>query len=119
MDIEIRRFPAGEKLISQGDAGTSAYVLEEGEVIIDVDGKEITSVSERGAVFGEMSTLLGRKRGASVTTTKDSSFYVIDDLLSFLRQNGDLSIQLLKLMAQRVDEMDSVVINKRKWWNFF
>jgi CRP-like cAMP-binding protein len=82
-------------------------------------GKEIVSVSEHGAIFGEMSTLLDRTRGASVITTKDSSFYVIEDLETALRENADLTYQLLRLMAQRIDEMDTVVVNRRKWWHFF
>jgi len=119
MDKELQHFPAGTTVIREGEPGTSAYVLEDGEVVIQVEGKEVTSVSEHGAIFGEMSTLLERNRGASVVTTKDSSFYVLEDLESFLHQNRDLSYQLLRLMAQRIDEMDNVVVERRKWWHFF
>jgi len=118
MNMDVRKFPSGATVLKEGEPGTSAFVLEEGEVVISVDGSEITSVSERGAILGEMSTLLGRNRGATVTTTRDSTFYVIDDLLDFLGKSSELSIQLLKLMARRIDEMDTVVINKRKWWHY-
>jgi len=119
MDMKVKKFAAGETVLKEGEPGKSAYVLEEGEVVISVDSKEITSVSERGEILGEMSTLLGRKRGATVTTTKDSTFYVIDDLFDFLGKSHKMCIQLLKLMAERIDDMDTVVIEKRRWWHYF
>ncbi len=119
MDMPVVKISAGETVLKEGDSGKSAYVLQDGEMIIQIDGKEITSVSERGSIFGEMSTLLDLNRGATVITTKESSFYVIDDLQAFLSKNHEFSYQLLRLMAQRIDEMNSLVIQKRKWWNFY
>ena len=119
MDLPVQEFPAGDLLIEEGSPGTSVYVLEEGEVTIDIEGTEITRVNAKGAIFGEMSALLGRSRGATVKTSTTSTFYVIDDLLTFLRQNPEMSLLLLKLLAQRVDKMNQQVAEKKKWWKIF
>ena len=66
-----------------------------------------------------MSALLGRSRSATVKVTTDSKFYVIDDLMVFLRQHPEMSLFLLKLLAQRVDGMNMQVTEKRRWWQVF
>lgn len=70
-DVPIRKVPAGEQLIGEGSHGTSAFVLQEGEVRIDIGGKQIIFISDRGAIFGEMAILLNRPRGATVTAVQD------------------------------------------------
>jgi len=119
MDMPVKDVPAGTVLLKEGETGTEAYILREGEVVVEMGGSEITSVSERGTIFGEMSSILGRKRGASVTTTMDSSFFVIDDLMGLLGNNPKLTLQLLKLMTERVDEMNFLVTDKKEWWSIF
>ncbi len=119
MDVPIEEFPTGEMLIEEGAPGTSVYVLEDGEVSITIDGTEITRVSKRGAIFGEMSALLGKSRGATVTTSKESRFYIIEDLVTFLRQNPEMSFLLLKVMAERVEKANSQLAEKKKWWKIF
>ena len=119
MDIPVREFTAGEMLIEEGDPGTSVFVLEDGEVSVVIDGNPITTVDRKGAIFGEMSALLGRSRSATVTTTTESSFYVIEDLMTFLRQHPEMSLFLLKLLAQRVDGMNMQITEKKRWWQVF
>ena len=43
---------------------------------------------------------------------------IIDDLLTFLRQNPEISILLLKSMAQRVQASNAQLMGK-KWWKFW
>jgi CRP-like cAMP-binding protein len=119
MNVPLRKVPAGVSLLEEGTPGKSVYVLEEGEVRITVGGREITYISERGAVFGEMAALLDRPRGATVTAVSDSRFFVIDDFLAFLRRDADLSLFLLRVLAQRIDEMNAQVAERSRWWQIF
>ena len=119
MEIPLKEFPAGETLIEEGDPGTSVFVLERGEVLIEIDETEIVKVSAKGAIFGEMSALLGRSRSATVKTTTESAFYVIDDMMTFLRQYPEMSLFLLKLLAERVDGMNMRITEKKRWWQMF
>ncbi len=62
----------GEVVVRQGDEADSLYVLNNGRLRVMLRGEEVDSrneevaVLEPGAVFGEMSLLLGGKRTASV-----------------------------------------------------
>lgn len=115
----VRKVPAGDKLIEEGTSGTSAYVLDDGQVLIEICGHEIASISAPGAIFGEMAALLGRPRSATVTAMRDSAFLVIDDLQGLLRKDHEFSLILLRLLAQRIDATNTLAIDKKKWWQVF
>ena len=119
MNAPTKLIPAGARIMEEGAPGKDAYVLQEGEVIVEMAGKELTSVNDRGTIFGEMSALTNRNRSTTVTTTRDSSFFVIDDIVEFLGKNPELSVQLLRLMAERIDKMNHLLTDKRRWWYFF
>ena len=117
LDMAAQRIPGGEVLLEEGTSGTTAFVLEDGEVAIDIKGQEITTVSDHWAIFGEMSVLLDRPRGATVTTVRDSTFYVIEDLAAFLEEHPGMTLQLLKLLAERIDHMNILATDKERWWH--
>ena len=118
LEVQEQEFAVNTVLIEQGSPGTNVYVLSEGEVAISIGEREITRVTENGALFGEMSALLGKSRSATVTVTKPSKFYVLDDLLTFLRKNPELAILLLKSMAERVS-IANEQLQEKKWWQFW
>ncbi|MCJ8328907.1 MAG: cyclic nucleotide-binding domain-containing protein [Lentisphaeria bacterium] len=118
LDVQEETFEAGTILIEENSPGTNTFVLSTGEVSISINGKEIALVSENGTIFGEMSALLGKSRGATVTASTDCKLYVLDDLLTFLRKNPELAILLLKIMARRVDA-SNVQLTEKKWWQIF
>lgn len=119
MDVPVRTIPAGGTLLEEGTSGTNVFVLREGEVRVTVGEREITFISERGAVFGEMAVLLGCPRAATVTAVAESSFFVIEDLRSFLRQDPELSWFLLQLLAQRIVEMNVLLTERHRRWHIF
>jgi CRP/FNR family cyclic AMP-dependent transcriptional regulator len=116
MGIDKKEFPAGHVLVEEGTAGAAFYVMEAGEVSITKDGKELARISESGQIFGEMSALMGRSRRATVTTTQPSTFFMVDDLLTFLRRNPEMAILLLRVMAERVEAANSQLAAKKRWW---
>jgi CRP/FNR family cyclic AMP-dependent transcriptional regulator len=116
MGIEKKEFPAGHVLVEEGTAGGGFYVLDDGEVAITKDGKELARIGESGQIFGEMSALMGRSRRATVTTTRPSTFFMIDDLLTFLRRNPEMALLLLRIMAERVEAVNAQLAAKKHWW---
>ncbi len=62
----IRRLEAGEVLILQGEPDDRLFLLLDGVVAIDVDGKAITELGP-GAVIGERAVLEGGRRTSTVT----------------------------------------------------
>lgn len=58
-------FSEGEKIINEGDAGNSFYILEEGQLECFKGGESVGNL-EPGAYFGEVALLTDRPRQATV-----------------------------------------------------
>ena len=71
-------FGAGERIVRQGDAGESMFVVLEGQVRITLEpsGQEV-AVTSRGGIFGEMSMLTGDPRTATVSALGDATLLEI------------------------------------------
>ncbi|MEO7664991.1 MAG: cyclic nucleotide-binding domain-containing protein [Candidatus Limnocylindrales bacterium] len=65
--------PAGTVLIREGDPATSFYVIVEGSVRVERDGRAIRSLSEGGFV-GEIGVVEGSLRTATVTCATACEF---------------------------------------------
>jgi CRP-like cAMP-binding protein len=73
---------AGELVIRAGDLGDRFYIVGEGELDVDVDGRH-SSVGP-GGYFGEIALLRDVPRTATVTATVDSRLFAVerDDFLA-------------------------------------
>ncbi|MGE3472197.1 MAG: cyclic nucleotide-binding domain-containing protein, partial [Vicinamibacterales bacterium] len=71
-------YGAGERIVRQGDAGESMFVVLEGRVRITLEpsGQEV-AVTSTGGFFGEMSMLTGDPRTATVTALTDATLLEI------------------------------------------
>jgi CRP-like cAMP-binding protein len=96
-------FPSGHVLVPQGGMLGKLYVLRQGEVEIERDGIYINSTSQPGAIFGEMSLLLDIPHSATVRAVTDIEVFVIDDALKVLEANPGWTLQIARLLAQRVN----------------
>jgi hypothetical protein len=63
---EIRRLPAGATLTQQGESGDELFLVLDGVVSSDVDGKTLGEVGP-GAVLGERAILEGGRRTSTLT----------------------------------------------------
>src|SRR4029453_4529558 len=61
----FRRLEAAETLVEQGDTGTDVYLLFDGVLMVEIDGKPVTELGP-GAVVGEMALLEGGRRTATL-----------------------------------------------------
>jgi CRP/FNR family cyclic AMP-dependent transcriptional regulator len=96
-------FPAGHELVPQGGKLGRLFVLRQGEVEIIRDGSFINSTSTPGAIFGEMSLLLDIPHSATVRAVTDIEVFVINDALKVLEINPSWTLQIARLLAQRVN----------------
>ena len=97
-------FPAGHVLVPQGGKLGQLFVLRQGEVEIERDGTYINSIATPGAIFGEMSLLLDMTHSATVRAVTDIEVFVISDALRVLEANPTWTLQIARLLAQRVKE---------------
>lgn len=78
--FETRVFEAGESIVTEGDAGDAAYIIESGscEVFKLIEGKQVLIRQlNPGDVFGETAIFTGSARTASVIAKERSSLKVI------------------------------------------
>jgi cGMP-dependent protein kinase len=108
-------FYKGETVFSQGEVGTLLYILIEGEVSIEKDGKTETTLvatSENACIFGERALLSGEPRAASIhvhsatakalTIDKQSFDMLIGPLDEIIKRGKDGTAVVKKAQAGAV-----------------
>jgi CRP-like cAMP-binding protein len=102
---------AGEAIIKDGDRSGRIYVLIEGAVEIVKGEVQINTVSEPGAIFGEMSVLLDAPHMATVRTLEPSRFHVAEAAKRFLDSDPALALEVSRLLARRLQAMISYLVD--------
>lgn len=87
---------AGEIIIEQDDIGATMYIVDEGEVAVEIHGKEVARLGS-GEVVGELAALDPEPRTATVRAVTDCHLLFLD---------RDL---LYELMSERLDVAQGVV----------
>ena len=77
-DALKQKFLPDEYIFKQGEKGDQAYLLLDGRVAIEVNGKKVSEISEM-EIFGEMSLILKKPRTASVRVLKPSIVLPINE----------------------------------------
>ena len=102
---KVESFEPGHIVIEQGTASGPLLVLVQGEVEVLRDNVRVAKASEPGAVFGEMSVLLGSPHTATIRTLKPSAFATIENPRQFLEASAEASLQVAGLLAARLDAL--------------
>lgn len=90
-------------VIHEGDTTGHLYVLIRGRLEVIKGGTVVASITEPGAVLGEMSILLDQPHTATVQASSDSTIYEISDAASFLREQPEVALLIARLLAQRLN----------------
>jgi small-conductance mechanosensitive channel/CRP-like cAMP-binding protein len=110
----LQRFGRGEKVIEQGAAGESMFILLSGEadVLVDVGGQPArVATLHTGDYCGEMSLLTGEPRSATVVAHTDCEMWEIDKsvVAELLQENETLVQQLGEMLAHRRLETEGIL----------
>jgi CRP/FNR family cyclic AMP-dependent transcriptional regulator len=92
----------GTELLKQGSASGALYVLASGTIEILRGGVVVASTAEPGALFGEMSILLGTPHTATVQAKTRCEVYRFEDGAAFVRSNPDITFEIATLLARRL-----------------
>ena len=96
---------AGERIVRQGAAGRSCFVVDEGRVTVSVEDAGATrtvATLAAGDLFGEMSLLTGQDRSASVRALTDARLVEVE--ASALREALELAPELAATLAHLAAE---------------
>jgi CRP/FNR family transcriptional regulator, cyclic AMP receptor protein len=112
---ELVRLPAGRVLFQAGNSGNGCYRIEDGLLkvtMVSNSGTErILSFLGRGAIVGELSIIDGLPRSATVVAVRDAtvSFLSRAEFEAFADKHPEVYKSLVRLLAQRLRETDTVV----------
>ena len=102
-DLPELRLEAGEPVVREGDVGGAIWVLVSGALLVRMGGLPVNTISEPGAVIGEISVLLGAASGATVETTEPSCLRYAADGHAFLSDNPQVMRIIAVTLAQRLN----------------
>ncbi|MEM9016454.1 MAG: cyclic nucleotide-binding domain-containing protein [Verrucomicrobiota bacterium] len=101
-DIPMCSYEPSETVIKEGAEEDVLLVMKSGNVSIQREGVELSSIDYEGALFGEVSILVGGAHTATVVAIDESSFYAIKDGPAFLEENPDLGLHVAYVLASRL-----------------
>ena len=74
--LPIETYQASETVLAEGSTTGDVLVLKAGAVEVVKDGVRLGKITEPGAVFGELSALLGEPHTADVRALERTIFHV-------------------------------------------
>ncbi len=113
-DLPEVRYPAGAVLIRQGENHGKLFVLLDGALEISRSGTCITVVDAPGAIFGEMSALLGSAATATVRAVRESRLRCSDDPQHFLDGHPLVARAIATTLARRLDTINGYLVDLRR-----
>jgi CRP-like cAMP-binding protein len=101
------QIPAGRTLMKQDDVGRECFVLVDGTVKVERNGRKVATLGP-GAYFGELSLLDKGPRTATVTAESPITVLVLGprEFTAVLDEVPQLSHKLLTALAHQIRELD-------------
>jgi CRP-like cAMP-binding protein len=110
-----RKFPRDAVIYEDGSTGDYMYIIQEGQVKVtkmSEDGREkILEILGPGDFHGEMALLDRAARSASAKTTTPCVLLALSrqDFLGLLKQNHEVTLELIRVLARRLRETDEQI----------
>jgi len=106
--------PSGDVVIEEGAPAGRMLVLQAGGVVVEHDGVPFARIDSPGAVFGEMSVVLGRPATATVRAAQDTVLRVVDDPIGFLSDQPGVALAVLRTTASRLDGLTQYLVDVKR-----
>jgi CRP-like cAMP-binding protein len=100
-----RRFAEGETVVKQGSGGAAFFVIESGEAVVFIGGKQHTTL-KADDYFGEIALIDEGPRMATITASSELVCYGVTfwDFRPLVESNGVIGWKLLQRMAKMYRE---------------
>ena len=107
-EFNERRFSTGEKIALEGEGGLMFFVVESGELSVEVHGEAVSTIGP-GSSFGEIALIDRRPRTATVTAASDVKAYGLPVFVfrPFVEARPQVAWKLLEAMADRLAAAES------------
>ena len=105
-----QKFLPDEYIFKQGESSNKAYLLLDGRIAIEVNGKKVSEISEM-EIFGEMSLILKKPRSASIRVLKPSIVLPIDEkiLSDLLEKSPPIVKSMVRQLSYRLAQCDAEI----------
>ena len=102
-EFSERRFHAGDKVALEGESGLMFFVVDDGQLSVEVHGAEVSTIGPGGS-FGEIALIDRRPRTATVTAITDVRAYGLPVFVfrPFVEARPQVAWKLLEAMADRL-----------------
>lgn len=110
-----RQFRAGSRIVSELEFGSDVYIMVQGHAEVSVEAgsgkRRLIDVIGPAATFGEMASLTGELRSATVTAQSDVEVLVLTDAkFSLLTQRRpEIAVALVRTLAQRLRDAERTI----------
>jgi CRP/FNR family transcriptional regulator, cyclic AMP receptor protein len=96
-------FQPGESVVEEGGPSGSVWVLVSGALRVMKGDVEVNTITQPGAMVGEMSVLLGTDHGATVIATEPSRLRLAVDGRALLLDDPSVTELLAVTLAERLN----------------
>jgi CRP-like cAMP-binding protein len=102
----VVRFDSGQVVVERAQPARAMYIVTQGTARVDAGGR--SHDLKRGALLGEMGLLSSKPRMRTVTALEGFEALEIEtgDLDALLRENPGVAIAMLKIIAERLREVE-------------
>ncbi len=109
---DVEEYEDGDVIIQEGNTDLDFFKLIRGKVAVLKSGKKIAEITEPGEFFGEMSSVSGEPRFASIVSLGRSTVkrFPGEKLPEVLEKFPDISKQLFKTLVVRLQKADRMVV---------
>jgi CRP-like cAMP-binding protein len=109
-----RQVEAGTLILTEGGTTGHLYVLMDGRLEVIKGDTVVATITEPGAVFGEMSVLLDQPHTATVRACSDSVIYEFEDAASFLNTQPGIALLIARMLAQRLNVANTYLADLKR-----
>lgn len=102
-EFNERRFAPGDKVALEGEGGLMFFVVESGELSVEVHGEPVSTMGP-GSAFGEIALIDRRPRTATVTAVTDVTAFGLPVFVfrPFVESRPGVAWKMLEAMADRL-----------------
>jgi CRP/FNR family cyclic AMP-dependent transcriptional regulator len=107
MHLPLIEIDAGEAVVTEGGASGAVWILVEGALQVFKGDVAVNTITQPGAIVGEMSVLLGTRHGATVVTTEPTRLRYAEDGQAFLLGDAEITKLIAVSLAERLNFVSS------------